>query len=475
MQQRSRHSLLLAMIVLLAACSHGPQRSTQGGHSSLQDWVDTELSGYVAEQFSQHPRFKGEPVIIVRLEGDDIQPDIDGLTRGLRDQVMDSLLTAPGVLVPWQPQQRQAEHHRRLDQLQCGRQRDASYFIGIETTRTLNGQFRVSMRVLDVRAGEWVSGFTRQWSGDLTASEMRALQTRRTDESLRGLRVLPFSSGQADLAATYLANNLSCLLRRQDVEDVRIKVDLGNTDDARLRTLLGLVGNNLSRYSEVQVTDARQQANTILRGELHSIQPNLFQVWVILQPRDSGLHLSGVDTATYIRVTSPVKDQGEHRMVRDPPESPPAIARMELVRRTNGGGYTADCERNAQGCPVLELDVESADAVLVIAHGIKGGLSQLSGRCNLGNRLSGASGSYAFRYPEARFSESDWPTLYAVAVRGAESSRQLKRLQQALPDACGGSAGRVSGADERERWLEQLDRLIATHPMQAVWAARRIP
>lgn len=475
MQQRSRHSLLLAMIVLLAACSHGPQRSTQAGQSSLQDWVDTELSGYVAEQFSQHPRFKGEPVIIVRLEGDDIQPDIDGLTRGLRDQVMDSLLTAPGVLVPWQPQQRQAEHHRRLDQLQCGRQRDASYFIGIETTRTLNGQFRVSMRVLDVRAGEWVSGFTRQWSGDLTASELRALQTRRTDESLRGLRVLPFSSGQADLAATYLANNLSCLLRRHDVEDVQIKVDVNKTDDARLRTLLGLVGNNLSRYSEVQVTDTRQQANTILRGELHSIQPNLFQVWVILQPRDSGLHLSGVDTATYIRVTSPVKDQGEHRMVRDPPESPPAIARMELVRRTNGGGYTADCERNAQGCPVLELDVESADAVLVVAHAIKGGLSQLSGRCNLDNRLGGAPGSYAFRYPEARFSESDWPTLYAVAVRGDDSSRQLKRLQRELPDACGANAGQIVEADQHERWLQQLDRLLATHPLQAVWAARRIP
>ena len=475
MQQRFHHGLILTMIVLLTACSHGPQRSAQAGQSSLQDWVDTELSGYVAEQFSQHPRFKGEPVIIVRLEGDDIQPDIDGLTRGLRDQVMDSLLTAPGVLVPWQPQQRQPEHHRRLDQLQCGRQRDASYFIGIETTRTINGRFRVSMRVLDVRASEWVSGFTRQWTGDLTASEMRALQTRRTDESLRGLRVLPFSSGQSDLAATYLANNLSCLLRRQDVEDVQIKVDVNKTDDARLRTLLGLIGNNLSRYSEVQVTDERHQANYILRGELHTIQPDLFQVWVILQPRDSGLHLSGVDTATYIRVTSPAKDQGERRMVLEPLESTPAIARMELVRRTNGGGYKADCEQNARGCPVLELDVESADGVLVIAHGMKDGISQLSGRCKLGNRPGGDSGSYAFRYPEARFSESDWPTLYAVAVRGAESSRQLKRLQQALPDACGGSTGRVSGADERERWLEQLDRLIATHPVQAVWAARRIP
>ena len=89
MQPGFRPGLLVAAIVLLSACSHNPPRGAQPGHSSLQHWVDTQLSDYVATQFSQHPRFRGEPVIIVRLEGDDIQPDIDGLTRGLRDQVMD--------------------------------------------------------------------------------------------------------------------------------------------------------------------------------------------------------------------------------------------------------------------------------------------------------------------------------------------------------------------------------------------------
>ncbi len=475
MQSAIHTGLVLAAITLLAACGHAPQRSAQDGQSSLQDWVNTELSGYVARQFSQHPRFKGEPVIIVRLEGDDIQPDIDGLTRGLRDQVMDSLLKTPGVLVPWQPQRPQAEHHRRLDQLQCGRQRDASYFIGIETTRTVNGRYRVSMRVLDVRAGEWVSGFTRQWTGDLTASEMRALQTRRTDESLRGLRVLPFGSGQADLAATYLANNLSCLLRRQDVEDLKIKVDVRKTDDARLQTLLGLIGNNLSRYSEVQVTDERLQANTILRGELHGIQPNLYQVWVILQPKDSGMHLSGVDTATYIQTPSGMNDRDQRRLVHEPIEVMPAIARMELVRRTNGGGYGADCMRDEPGCPVLELDVESADAVLVIAHGVEDGISRLTGRCELDGGLTGVTGSHAFRYPESRYTESDWPTLYAVAVRGSDSSQQLRRLQQALPDACSAGSGLLAEDDRQAAWLDQLDRLIALHPKQAVWAARRMP
>ena len=71
MQQRFHHGLILTMIVLLTACSHGPQRSAQAGQSSLQDWVDTELSGYVAEQFSQHPRFKG------------VVPDVGGPTANM--------------------------------------------------------------------------------------------------------------------------------------------------------------------------------------------------------------------------------------------------------------------------------------------------------------------------------------------------------------------------------------------------------
>ena len=84
-------------LLLTAGCSHDPLRP-HGSSSSLQHWVDTELAPYVAQQLGQHPRFMGEPVIIVRLDGDDIQPDIDGLTRRIRDQVMDRLLKTPGAV-----------------------------------------------------------------------------------------------------------------------------------------------------------------------------------------------------------------------------------------------------------------------------------------------------------------------------------------------------------------------------------------
>ena len=462
-------------LLLLAGCSQHSLRPDHDRPSSLQGWVDTELAPYVSQQFGQHPRFKGEPVIVVRLSGDDIQPDIDGLTRNIRDQLMDGLLKTPGVHVPWQPQQQQAQHHRRLDQVQCGRRRDASYFIGIEITRTATAQYRVSVRVLDVKAGAWVSGFSHHWSGHLTASELRALQVRRTDESLRGLRVLPFSAGQPDLAATYLANNLSCLLRQQDVEDLKIKVEPLASEQSQLRTLLGLVGNNLSRYREVQVTDVGRQANFVLRGETHMIQPGLYQVWVVLHPRDSGDHLAGMDTATYIRLPSAGSRSGKHSGAQENSRMTPTITRMELVRHVNRNDYRDSCGDKQHGCPVLEVDVEQADQVFVIAHGSKDGISQLSGACDMTAPAQAHPGRHVFRFPESRFTPSDWPTAYAIAVSGAEPGRQFQQLLQGVPDACSRVEGMGTDTERRDQWLDRLDRWIAANRDHAVWTARRLP
>ncbi len=251
-RRRGPTGLFCALILLAATgCGHYPVRpaAEATGQSPLQQWTEEELTPYLAEQFARHPRFKGEPVVLVRLQGSDISPEIDNLTRSLRDQIRDVLLSTPGVRLPWQPQRREDRHHRRPEGVDCRRSRDADYYIGIEIGPTANDRFRVSVRALDVRAGEWVSGFGKRWMGPLTNSELAALRESRADESLRGLRVLPFGSGQSDLAAAYLANNLSCLLRRQAEADLLLYVESGKTGPKGLDTLLRLVGNNLSRTS----------------------------------------------------------------------------------------------------------------------------------------------------------------------------------------------------------------------------------
>ncbi len=478
-------TLLLVMSALLSAgCAQRPPHGGYGTDSSLQHWLDAELAPYLAQQLGEHPRFKGETVVLVAMDGHDIRSDIDGLTRSLRAQLMDTLLTEPGVRVPWQPQQ-QAQHHRQLDEVECRRLRDANYYLGIEITRTATAQHRVSVRALDVRAGEWVGGFGKSWSGPLTAGELRAQQERRTDESLRGLRVLPFRLGHPDMAATYLANNLSCLLRQRAVEDLVIYVESLNSDQPQLRTLLRLIGNNLSRFREVQVTDAREEANFFLRGEVHDIQTGLRQVWVVLHPKNSGEHLLGMDTATYVRSQLAGRERVSRPMDDEVRSQKPVIADMQLVRRHGQGTVRDECPaQQADGvrggvapCPVLELSVERADQLFVFVHGTKDGLSRLSsGACSDSTGLSAAAPARrSYSFPATRFAASDWLTVYAIAVSGEEPRRQFKALIQALPDACGSRAGMGADSSVAEQWLAELDSLMATHEERAVWLARRIP
>jgi len=153
----------------------------------------------------------------------------------------------------------------------------------------------------------------------------------------------------------------------------------------------------------------------------------------------------------------------------------PSIARMELVRHTNNSVYHDSCNNGQRGCPVLEVDVEQADQVFVIAHGTKDGISQLSTACDMTAATQMHPGRYAYRFPEARFTASDWPTVYAIAVSGVEPGRQFRQLLHGVPDACSDVAGLQGDTASRKQWLDRLDRLIATNRDHAVWTARRLP
>ena len=153
----------------------------------------------------------------------------------------------------------------------------------------------------------------------------------------------------------------------------------------------------------------------------------------------------------------------------------PTITRMELVRHANSHAYRDSCGNGMHGCPVLEVDVEQAEQVFVIAHGTRDGISQLSGACDMPAPAQAHPGRYAYRFPESRFTSFDWPTVYAIAITGAETGRQISQLLRDVPDACSEVSGLHAGTESRDQWLDSLDRLIAANPDYAVWAARRLP
>jgi len=478
-------SLLRIFLVLNllqpTGCAQGPYRvdALHGKDSALQSWVATELAPYLAQELGQHPRFKGEPVALVKLEGPDVQPDIDNLTRNIRDQVRDTLLATPGVRLPWQPQQYEEQHHRRLADVDCGRIRDADYYIGFEITRTPNKHYRASVRALDVRAGEWVSGFGKSWEGYLTSREQHALEEQRLDESLRGLRVLPFSSNQPDLAAAYLANNVSCLLRQHDEDDLVLYAESFKSDQPALRTLLDLIGNNLSRYREVRVTDKQSEAQFILRGEAHKIQSGLYQVWIVLNPIRSGEHLAGMDTATYVRIKPPDAMPRRTTLVRKNPQGKPVISGFELINLNNEAATRGLCaeESSSRDCRILEMRVDKDDEVFVIAHSAEDGLVRLSPSSCYRDVQSAVDGYVrrTWSLPDARFSALQQRTVYGLAVSSTELGERFRQLLQVVPDGCSRATQVRMDGERLDRWLSRLDQLVARNADKVAWTAKRLP
>ncbi|ADE14664.1 hypothetical protein Nhal_1523 [Nitrosococcus halophilus Nc 4] len=299
---------LLSCALVVTACTVISHSGNQGTPSELTQWVDTELVPYVAKHLSQHPKFKNQSFLVVSIKGDDIQPEIDDLTRYVRDRMMGALLDTPGVNPLWRPATRPWQHPRRLADLACGEFSQARYYIGVDIhSSPLDKTVEVSVRALDVHHKQWVSGFHQSWRGQLSRLQQEALSRRHKDEYLRGLRPLPFSAHQPDLLASYLAHNLSCLLRHSPLpEEVVIYAQPPTSENLPyFRTALDLVDHYLGRFHKVQVVNDPQQATVILESQVYSLHHNLYQVWVTLRHTQDQRYLPGTQTKAYVRLSEP--------------------------------------------------------------------------------------------------------------------------------------------------------------------------
>ncbi len=460
----------ILMMVMLSGCIHQLQRPFQSDDAGqpLQDWIKADLAPYLVDRLSEHPRFRDEPVLVVKLNGADVQADIDELTEGIRQEIRDALLDTPGITLPWRPGRKPSHHHRKLSAVDCRGIREANYYVGIETRRLPDGRHGVSVRALDIEGKEWVSGFGMSWQGQLTAAETESLKHSRLDEALRGLRVLPFNKGQTDLAADYLANNLSCLLRQQEQADgLMLYVDSQGAEDPSLPKLMELIGNNLSRYQEVGVTGNESEASLVLRGRIYPLQPDLQQVWIRLNPSQSGVHLAGMDTAAYFTMQTPDK----HR-ISDSKDRKPLIARMALRKAPSTPGRGGRCPEGAADCHSLAVTTRNADQLFVIAHRPEAGVSLIyPGGCSSDSVERPAAKEKA--YSLSTGAESGESTFYAIVVNGEQLGKRLGRHLSLLPEACVPGIGGLPHAEGLNDWLSGLDNLIADYPGQIAWAVQR--
>lgn len=511
------HPLLLwiSIVCLTTGCATmTPAPATQSSkrEQALNTWVDTELAPYLAEQLSNHPRFRGEPVLLVSMSGADVTPDIDELTESIRDQLHGELLNARGVNLIWRPTVKPWQHHRSLSKVDCDDNRQVHYFIGIDTKLTPEGDMRVAVRGLDVEEQSWVSGFGKQWRGAASARHARALTRRHTDEYLRGLRVLPFEDAQSDLLAAYLARNLSCLVRQIGSDEILMYPEPLAQSPKTLQTTLDLVGNYLARFREVRVTTKRSEANFVLRGEAHDIHEGLYQLWALVESTDSGEHLQGADTEAYIKVQSarpppavalpvPTALPAPTALPTPAPSSRPVVLPRPLAReavlsdlrlvrprhprvcrsrRAWPPGSWVPTAREALSpyeCFAIEFDIERDAYVFLLKYDSNGSIERmLANLCDGYGRA--ISRGVTLRYPRPQGTRQPYPpseeTFYAIAAVDARASRSVADHLARLGDPCERWLNRSIRHAEFETWLADLSQLAVAHPGEIEWRALRV-
>ena len=110
-------AVVLLIWLGLSACAGQPQLheiDPDTGQSSLDFWLEKTLIPYLLQQFDQHPRFRGQPVLLVRMQGENVTPHIDDLTAQIRQKITDALLKRPGLDLAWRPAFQPWKHYQGI-------------------------------------------------------------------------------------------------------------------------------------------------------------------------------------------------------------------------------------------------------------------------------------------------------------------------------------------------------------------------
>ena len=509
--------VILIMIIGLSACGAGQVQSETSpptGSTPLDRWLEGTLLPYLLEQLGEHPRFKGQPVLLVGMRGERVLSGVDDLTKEIREKIIDALLKQPGIDLVWQSSPSQHQVAPRPGGVACSNYRKVQYYIGIDCGLThLARELSVKVRAMNLAENKWVSGFGRSWEGNPTAAQRAALLREQPDEYLRGQRPLPFSEDQPDLLAAYLARNISCLLSQAESEDLVIYIARPAAGTpAFIGTTIGLVGKYLAQMREFEVTDDPDHANVNLMVEVHAIHQGLHQIWLSAQYRRNKNYLPGAETEAYVWIGGhdPARLAGSRVERPDAPlpvvqrisASSEIIASFDLLTPRYQGPCAAGAHQRwdlrrvepydrlpTGSCLAMEVSVATPAYVFLVGQDAEGELTQM-----FPSSCAGFKDKDTLVYPGRRF---QFPSLVTPETRilelaGSPGKESVYAIAITRPDLADGFASRLNSIQDLCRpgqkfsetirpgvsrnaearihqWQNHLSRLSADNPGWVQW------
>ncbi len=486
----------LSIALLLAA------GNAQARDKTVDAWVASDLSSFVASQLRDMPRFKGSTVRFVVFEAGRPVAETDQLSLNLRNRLQREVLESDGIRIGWQPDP--ATSGLALPSFVSACDADeVDLLVGLESRDLGGGEMEFSVRALDVIERSWISGFSQVWRGTLTREQRAAAGNSATDRTFLGERGVPYRHSETDLMAKHLAHDLSCQLMRQLSGDYRIASLAGDSGDEDIDRVLALVRHQVAGVNSLQIVNDERQTNATLVGKLHSIDRSLHQFWVTLSPQSGDGDLAPLKASVYLRLPDyPAEDPivfGKPRLASESirlqsPET--GVLRDLRFVRVTSSAVCATTYRTSTGnrmsrsgeCPALRVNTRPDAVVFILNHQLNRGLVRLGDeRCNHrpAARVSASDQGVLVRLPGDN-SSGDWmpveewdskpgsETYYVIAVSDSRTARRVADLVAELPQRCSDSVRLGLTGSALDGWLSDLDRELVRGHQNMDWRAIRV-
>ena len=479
-------------VLLAAASAAGAQEL------SLERWLSAEAGPYYAQRLATHPRFKGERIRLVALDGEQVVEAPDRLTVDIQSRLAAVLLDQPGVRLAWDAGTATGTPLPGDDSFDCFADADIAYYLGVDSVALGGGRHQVRLRVLDLAERAFVSGSSQQWSGRLSSSHQRSVG-KPSERAPAGTRTRPFEAGEGDLLAARLARDVVCELSARRAGDVRVHAPVAQAGQPDPTLLLSY----LSRQRGIRVVDEPEAADLVLALRTHTIDRSLTQLWVQLTPPGGEGGAPPVSASVYTRpdaLAAPEMAQmvaatvaptvGERKVARLAPiaaRGPLLAAPRVVTPRHSGLCRTSDPWRRGAvaapdggvigdaGCYAVEVSANRSVQLFAVTAAPDGGLMHLPPvHCDRtpSRRALPLRGSGLLRFPVATRAGDSTGTLILLAAAGdAEASALADRINQ-LPSACAPVRG--AGDVDVGRWINETEQWMTALGDDAGWQAVRV-
>lgn len=455
-------SPLFALVLFFGCVSQPGQAASNdlfGG--DFGRWLQAEALPELSRLVGKHPRFRGEQIRVVTMEGGRPALDDNELTAAVRDQLTHRLTRVNGVQIAWQ-----------TAPVRCGVPRKIPYLLGVEVSGESRMRSLVTIALVDVEEGVWVSGGYLQWRGALTQQERRAL-VRSVAAVPTGSIEHPLPGGRHKEITATLLENIECSLRGG--LEGGVQVVAADPADGLLTSVAAQLREALTRSASLVLVERSPRADK--QGavaadwvlELSTSRDVGEAVVATLTPTDGGrgqLERQRL-AAVYVHRSEPTRlatTRPEERTTGRPqqstrvsatPTAPVAlIDELHEVPAKEGDV----CYRRSAACLELQFELTAPSYLLVLRTAPSGALNL--GSCSNPRKSEGTK-RYRLQLRETGVG------FYAVATTDLALARRLHRQLAAGASNCGDRS--------RSDWLTQFETALASAQEQVDWHAFRVP